>query len=454
MHQPSHDVGCQTRGEDAVVTRLSMGPPKTCIIGAGISGIAAMRSLQRADLPFVCFEAGSGTGGLWRIGNDNGMSHIYQTLHTNTSRERTGFSEHPMPDDYPDFPSHRQVLEYLDDFVDRFDLRKNVRFRHRIEHVGRRTDGGFAVTVTRPDGSHQLEAFDVMVVANGHHWDPYFPKPVGAFSGRMIHSSEYERPIDFAGQRVLIVGAGNSACDIASDLAGIADRVAMSTRRGAHIVPKYVLGRPIDQWTSDFMSRLPRFLQRGLFQFLLFLARGSQTSYPFPRPSNPLGTDHPTISSDILNLVGHGRVTVHPDIESVEGNDVRFTDETEESFDVIIMATGFNVVIPFLDDEMVRVADNRVDLYRHVVHPGVDRLYFVGLVQPLGAVAPLVEAQADWIADLITGRCKVPDRDVMWQVIKSERERIDSQYVHTRRHTLEVDLFGYLREIRQERTAK
>lgn len=413
-----------------------------------------MRSLQRANLPFVCFEAGSKIGGLWRIGNDNGMSHIYETLHTNTSRERSSFSEHPMPEDFPDFPSHRQILKYLEDFVDRFKLGEHVCFRHRVEHVGQRTDGGFAVTVTRPDGSHKLEAFDVVVVANGHHWEPYFPKPEGTFSGQTIHSSEYERPIDYAGRRVLIVGTGNSACDIASDLAGIAECVAISTRRGAHIVPKYVLGRPIDHWTSDLVSRLPRFAQRTLFQILLFLARGNQESYPFPKPPNPLGTDHPTISSDILNLVGHGEVVVRPAIESVEGDEVLFVDKTVDSFDVIIMATGFNVVFPFFDDEMVRVVDNRIDLYRHVVHPGIERLYFVGLVQPLGAVAPIVEAQTDWIADLIAGRCKLPSRDEMWAEVKAERERIDTQYVRSRRHTLEIDFFGYLREIEGERSGK
>ncbi len=429
-----------------------MGLPKTCIIGAGISGIAAMRALQKADLPFVCYEAGSAIGGLWRLDNDNGMSHIYASLHTNTSKDRSGFPEFPMPVDYPDFPSHRQVLQYLDDFVDRFELSDPIRFQHRVEHVGKRPDGGFAVTVTRPDGSHQLETFDAMIVANGHHWQPHFPKPEGSFSGQLLHSSDYKTPLDFLGQRVLIVGTGNSACDIAGDLAGLADAISVSTRRGAHVVPKYVLGRPIDLWTSDLTSRLPKAVQRKLFQFLLFLARGKQASYGFPPPPNPLGTEHPTISSDFLSLIGHGEITIRPAVKSVDGEQVHFADETAEPYDAIIMATGFDVVFPFLDDDLVHVSDNRIDLYCHVVHPGIEKLFFVGLIQPLGAVAPLVEAQSEWIADLMNGRCRLPDADAMWSEIEAERRRIDDEYVRSRRHTLEIDFFDYLRRIHEERS--
>ncbi len=430
-----------------------MGPPRTCIIGAGISGIAAMRALQRADLPFVCFEAGSRVGGLWWYGNDNGMSNIYQSLHTNTSSRRSGFSEYPMPDDYPDFPSHAQVLAYLEDFVDHFNLAQSIRFAHRVEHVGRSGDGRYAVTVQRRDGSHTLETFDIVIVANGHHWDPYVPEFEGDFSGTIMHSSEYRRGLDFVDKRVLLVGVGNSSCDIAADLVRLAGTVHISTRSGAHVVPKYVLGKPIDQWVSPFVSNLPKLLQRMLFGSLLFLARGSQKSYAFPLPDAPLGTQHPTISSDILNLVGHGDVTIRPNISRMDGSRVYFADGTDDEFDVVIMATGFNITFPFLDDDLVRVADNRVDLFHYVAHPSADRLYFVGLLQPLGPLAPLAEAQAGWIADIILGRCKLPDHEEMWERIKEERSRIDQDYVHSRRHSIEVDFFQYLKAIRKEQSA-
>lgn len=410
-----------------------------------------MRALQKADLPYVCFEAGSEIGGLWRIDNDNGMSHIYASLHTNTSRDRSGFPERPMPDDYPDFPSHRQVLRYLDDFVDHFELRSSVRFRHRVEHVGRRSDGGFAVTVTRPDGSHQLETFEAVIVANGHHWQPHFPRPEGSFSGELIHSSRYKTPLDFVGRRVLVIGIGNSACDIAADLAGLAETVAVSTRRPVHIVPKYVLGRPVDLWVTGATSRLPKGVRHKLFELLLFLARGRQSSYGFPPPPNPPGTEHPTISSEFLNLLGHGAISIRPAVKSVDGRSVHFVDDTSDAFDVIIMATGFDIVFPFFDDDLVRVVDSRIDLYRNVVHPTVERLYFVGLVQPLGAVAPLVAEQAAWIADLINGRCKLPERDTIWSEIEADKERLAAEFVRSRRHSLEVDFFDYLRQIREER---
>lgn len=431
-----------------------MGVPKTCIIGAGISGLAAMRALQAADLPFVCYEAGSGIGGLWRYENDNGMSNIYRSLHTNTSRQRTGFSSFPMSDEYPDFPRHDQVLAYLEEFVDHFGLHPSIKFRHRVEHVGKRSPAGFAVTVTRPDGAHQLESFDAVVVANGHHWKPYMPLLQGSFSGQLIHSSRYRTPLDYLDQRVLVIGSGNSASDIVADLAGLAETVSISTRRGAHVVPKYVLGRPIDQWTSHTTSRLPKSIQRRLFQALLFLARGRQSSYGFPSPPNPLGTEHPTITSDLLPLIGHGKVKVRPAIERLEGDTVVFADETSETYDAVIMATGFDVVFPFLDEVTLRVVDNRVDLFQHVIHPGINRMFFVGFIQPLGAIAPLVEAQAEWIADILNGRCQLPDADAMWSAIEAQHAAIEKDFVPSRRHTFEVDFFNYLREIQAERNRR
>jgi dimethylaniline monooxygenase (N-oxide forming) len=418
-----------------------------CVIGAGVSGIAAARALQRAHLPFVCYEAGSKPGGLWRFGNDNGMSRIYKALHTNTSRGRTGFSDYPMPVWFPDFPHHSQVYEYLEDYLDQFELTDAIRTRHRVVKVAPSEAGGYAVTVERPDGTPQIERFKSIIVCNGHHWDPYRPELPGSFDGELIHSSEYEIPADYDQKRVLIVGAGNSACDISCDLARTAN-VTVSTRSGAHVIPKYLLGKPLDLWTTEVTSRLPISIQRLLFSMLVFLARGSQSRYRFPKPETKFLTSHPTISSELLNLVGHGLIESRPGIELLDGNHVRFTDGSVDQFDTIILATGYSVTFPFFEPDFVSAESNDLPLFGEVVHPTHDQLFFVGLVQPLGALAPLAEAQADWIAALLSGTAKLPSREEMWNTIKRDKEIRNRLFTKSRRHTMEVEFFGYLRRLR------
>ncbi|MFV1981057.1 MAG: flavin-containing monooxygenase, partial [Rhodothermia bacterium] len=353
-----------------------------CVIGAGISGIAAARALQNVRLPFVWYEAGSRPGGLWRFGNDNGMSNIYMALHTNTSRRRTGFADLPMPVSFPDFPHHSQVLEYLEDYLEHFGLNDLVQTNHRVAKVAPSETGGYTVTVERPDGKPQIERFKSVIVCNGHHWHPYKPELPGSFDGDILHSSQYKNSTDFSGKRVLIVGAGNSACDIACDLARTA-KVRMSTRSGAHVIPKYLLGRPLDLWTTDVTSRLPVGIQRTLFAILVFLSRGAQSGYGFPTPETRFLTAHPTISSDLLNAVGHGQIEARADIELLDGNHVRYRDGGVEQIDTIIMATGYSVTFPFFDSDFVSASDNELSLFNQVVHPTHKNMFFVGFIQPL-----------------------------------------------------------------------
>lgn len=421
-------------------------PDRICIIGAGISGIAAVRALQKTGLPFVCFEAGSEPGGLWNFRNDNGMSKIYQSLHMNTSRDRSSFSDLPMPDDYPDFPHHTLVLDYLQEYINRFDLRPFIRFRHSVESVSP-IEGGYSVTYQDDSGMIHLEQFGAVVVASGHLWVPHIPAIKGNFEGEVLHSSAYSDPSLFDGKSVLIVGAGNSACDIACELAGRAKHIALSTRSGAHIIPKYILGKPVDQWTSPFMSRLPLFVQRGLFGCLLFAARGRQTNYGFPQPSHRLGSAHPTISNNLLALVGHGQIMVKPDIEFAEGSEVRFKDGTIDTYDSIILATGFTTSFPFLASETVTVRDNTLELYHHVVSPSNRNLYFIGLVQPLGALAPLAEVQSEWVANLLIGLAQLPSTEAMLSSIRKDELETGRRYVASRRHTMEVDFFVYRKRV-------
>jgi cation diffusion facilitator CzcD-associated flavoprotein CzcO len=423
-----------------------------CVIGAGGSGLAAAKALHDRGLSFECFERGSGVGGLWRYDNDNGMSAIYKSLQINTSRDMTAFADFPMPDGYPDFPGHEQIRDYLEAYVDRFGFGGRIRFRTTVERVVPESDGTFAVTIRAADGPPETSRFRTVLVASGHHWLPRRPSFRGAFSGRVLHSHDYRTPEGFAGRRVLVVGMGNSGCDITCDLARVADRTLLSTRRGAHVLPKYLFGVPLDTVCPEAVWRFaPMWLFRRAFQTVVWMNRGTLARYGLPRPGHAVLQEHPTISSDLPSLVRERRVLVKPDIDRLDGDGVVFSDGSREPVDAIILATGYQIAFPFLDGAVIAPDDNRVRLYRHVVHPDVPGLFFIGLVQPWGAIFPLAEAQATWVGDLITGRCTLPARAAMERSIDAELAAMRRRYVSSPRHTIQVDFHAYRAALRRER---
>jgi len=291
-----------------------------------------------------------------------------------------------------------------------------------------------------------------VLVASGHHWLPRLPQLPGAFAGRVLHAHDYRTPDGFGGQRVLVVGMGNSGCDIACDLARVAERTLLSTRRGAHIIPKYLFGIPLDTVCPEFIWRFaPMWLFRPAFTTVVWLNRGTLGLYGLPRPGHKVLQEHPTISSDLPSLVREKRVIMKPDIERLDGDGVVFVDGTREPVDTIIMATGYKIVFPFLDASIIAPEENEVRLYRHVVHPDVPGLSFIGLIQPWGAIFPLAEAQAEWVGDLIVGRCRLPDRGAMHRAIDDDIAMMRRRYVKSPRHTIQVDFHAYRSLVRRER---
>jgi dimethylaniline monooxygenase (N-oxide forming) len=436
-----------------------------CIIGAGASGITAAQVLQARGVDFDCFEVGSEVGGNWRYGNDNGMSSAYRSLHINTSRQLMEYAAYPMPDDLPDYPSHWQIAAYFDDFVDHFGLRDRIRFRTevvKVEPVPDGSGGGYSVTVRgRNEHGEPLEPevhrYQNVVVANGHHWDPRWPEPSfpgsESFPGVQLHAHYYRTPDVLEGKRVLVLGIGNSATDIAVESSRVAERTYLAMRRGAHVVPKFVFGVPTDHLTDSVIARMPTRVQQLTMAAMLRVAQGRVTDYGLPKPDHAVLHAHPTVSDDLLTRLGHGDITVLPNIDRFEGSKAFFVDGSAHEVDVVVYCTGYKVSFPFLDDRVVRVADNHVDLYRRVVDPDHPGLYFVGLIQPLGAVMPLAEAQAEWVADLVCGDGALPSYDEMRQQIRAYDEAVRKRYVASKRHTLQVDFHKYRAEIRRERKA-
>ena len=429
-------------------------PKNVCIIGAGSSGIVAAKTLAERGISYVCLEKGSGIGGNWRFQNDNGMSASYRSLHINTSKDRMAYSDYPMPESFPDYPHHSQVLEYFEDYVDHFDIRPHIRFQTEVLDVKQAGDGQWTVVSRGPEGEAS-ETFDAVMVANGHHWSPRMPEPAfpGTFDGREMHSHSYESFEGFENDRVLVVGIGNSAVDIACELSRVSKKVFLSTRRSAHILPKYALGRPIDHYTSRRSAGTPVAVQRRLFQLILSLAHGNQASYGVPVPDHHILAAHPTISADLLNLVGHGKILMKPNVEHLDGDGVTFVDGSRETVDTVIWATGYKVSFPFLDPGLIHPEDdNEVELYRHVVHPDLPGLYFIGLIQPLGAIMPLAETQCQWVARLLDGSCSLPDVATMKKRIHEDREKNRKRYVTSKRHTIQVDFYPYMLLIEKEMT--
>ena len=424
------------------------------MIGAGSSGITACQNLDERGVEFSCFEKGSDVGGIWRYRNDNGMSAAYRSLHINTSREMMEYSAFPMPVDYPDYPGHAEIAAYFEDFVDHFGLRDRVEFNTEVVSV-EPVESGWMVTVAGPEG-RRTESFTDVMVCNGHHWNPRWPEPAfpGAdgFTGEQIHSHDYKTPEILEGKTVLILGIGNSATDIAVESSRVADRTLLAMRRGAWIVPKYIFGIPTDRLTTFApMTRMPLGVQSAMMRLTLRLTQGRITDSGLPMPDHRPLHAHPTVSDELLGRLGHGDITVKPNIDRFEGGTVFFEDGSSEDVDVVIFCTGYRITFPFLDSSVIDVTDNQVELYKRVVPVDRPGLYFIGLVQPLGPIMPLSEAQASWVADLIAGQGALPDRSEMARDIALERSAMDRRYVSSKRHTIQVDFDRYLRTIGRER---
>jgi thioredoxin reductase len=430
---------------------------RVCVIGAGSSGIAACQVLHARGIEFDCFETGSEVGGNWRYMNDNGMSSSYRSLHINTSRRTMAYATYPMPEDYPDYPSHWQIAQYFDDYVDHFGFRDRIRFRTEVTKVEPAEGGGWRVRWRALEtGEEGEDTYSAVFVANGHHWDARWPEPAypgqDRFEGEQLHVHDYKTPDVLEGKRVLVLGIGNSATDIAVEASRIADRTLLAMRRGAWILPKYLKGRPTDELGNAFVSRLPLAVGRTFYSRMLKTAIGDPMDYGLPEPDHKLAEAHPTISAELLPRIGHGDIIVRPNIaEFTGGRTVRFEDGTKEEVDLVVYCTGYKISFPFFDDDLLAAPDNEIGLYRRVVSPDHPGLYFIGLLQPLGAIMPLAEAQSEWIADVLEGKVELPDDERMRREIVRDRDAMAKRYVASKRHTIQVDFDPYLRAIHRER---
>lgn len=369
-----------------------------CVIGAGAAGLSALQALKSTGHEVSCFERETRVGGHWNTD--------YDALHLITARNQTHFPGFPMPRDYPHFPSRQQVEDYIRAFAEHEDLLPMITFGTEVVAVtplpteGDEPAGsaGWQVTTSRGDEG----VFDGVLVANGHLWDPKVPDVGTDYTGHQVHTGDYRNTDELAEGRVLVVGGGNSGCDVAADVAQHRIPVDIVVRKGIHFQPKMYFGVPrgelsfLQEFTAEEQDLVSRLLAR--------VSIGENSAYPgLPEPeSHDLAGGATTVNDLLLYWIQHGRIAVKPGIRAISGKTVVFDDGTSEVYESIVWATGFNVALPFLDSGLITW--NAGVPLRHaggILPVGAENLYFVGLIAPRGPQIPVYGMQMERILAMI-----------------------------------------------------
>src|SRR6476661_1304137 len=425
---------------------LKSNTDKFCIIGAGSSGLAAAKTFSERGIPFDCLEREGDIGGLWNEATNTGV--VYDTTYLVSSRKYTGFEDYPMPEDYPTYPSHREALAYLRDYAQNFGLLDRIEFNTMVETV-ERTDAGWLVHIA---GKSRPRLYRALVIATGHHDIPRMPKIPGTFTGEIMHSRDYRSVKQLIDKRVVVVGAGNSACDIVVDATSVARAVYQSMRRGTYFVPKFMLGRPTDG-IVNFCERMP--MPRGLRNIVYTvwhkLMVGSNSRYGLPEPEHRIMDTHPTMNTVLPQLAAHGRIGIKPEIAELKGRMVRFADGTEVETDLLVYATGYQIALPLIDNDLIFDADGRPRLYFNVFHPEFDDLFAVGLIQANGSIWRLADDQSKLVASFLVAMAEGHERASWFRALKARGHDRSSQssYVQSERHRLEANYYAYRRKARR-----
>ena len=405
-----------------------------CIIGAGPCGLLAAAALKKRGVSFEIVDAGRQPGGIWDISRD--ATPMYDSAHFISSRTLSGFPDFPMPETYPDYPRHDLILEYIRAFAKHHDLERHITFGVRVESAVRREGGGWNVTLS----SGERRTGSALCVATGTTWQPRVPVVPGHFEGEAYHSFYYRSPKEFEGKRVLIVGGGNSAADIACDAARSAARAFISLRRGYYFIPKFMFGMPADVFAHSG-PQLPRWLEERVFGFLMNrILVGNLGKYGLQKPDHPILRSHPILNTQILHHLGHGDIQARKDIQLFDGRTVRFVDGSAEEIDLIVWATGYDKRFPFLPPGELDGDQDRLDLYLNIFHRRLADLFFVGLFETDGAAYGLAGQQADLVASYLDGKLPSSIRASFDRLRTSDRPDLRGgvHYVESVRHNYYV----------------
>jgi cation diffusion facilitator CzcD-associated flavoprotein CzcO len=408
------------------------------VIGAGPSGLAAAAALKAHGIGFEVLDRHRDVGGIWDM--ENAGTPMYESAHFISSRTQSAFEGFPMPADYADYPSREKILAYIRAYAEHHALRGSIRFASVVERAEPR-DGGWRVTL-RGGATRDYAA---LIAAPGHNWDPVMPAYAGHFDGEVIHSRDYHRASQFEGKRVLVVGAGNSGCDIVCDAAARGSAAFLSMRRGYYFLPKHIFGQPTDAFFRSGPHIPPRIAQPALTLLLRMLV-GDMTRFGVPKPDHRVLETHPIVSSQLVHALQHGDVTVKPDIAELKGRRVRFTDGSEEAVDMIVYATGYTSAMPFLDAGGVTLG-GAPGLWINVFARAYENLFVIGLFETDGAAYPVVSRQAELVARYLAFKTSAPEKFARLDAMRrgeSPDLRGGVRYMKTDRHTTYVQFDEYV----------
>ena len=400
-----------------------------CVLGAGPSGLAVCKTLHEAGIPFDCFEANGSVGGIWDVeGGDRGG---YRSLQTNTSKTKMAYADFPFSEDAPDFVGHAGMLDYFNAYTDHFGFRDRIRFNCPVSQVEPRAGGGWQVELQ--DGSRHN--YSACIVATGQYGTQRWPDPgpPGRFDGQQMHAADYldpKAPIDCEDKRVVVVGLGSSAAEIATELAGgakgsgIAEHVTLSARSGRYVLPKTFQGQPLDANAPhpsaslpSFLTWIPEALRIRLLQGFLKSAlgrierkTGRPSKWNLPNPTFPPWAERPTLSDGFIQALEDRRIEGRPEIASFDGKTIEFVDSSVDEADLIIWATGYRPAFPFLSDAVLGCEASELKLYRRIAHPTQPGLFFIGYTRVICSLWPLSEQQSLWLAGVLKGSIALPGR--------------------------------------------
>lgn len=415
----------------------------TLVIGAGAAGLPMARHLKASGLPFSVFETHTSVGGMWDYSRAD--TPIYASTRLISSKKMSQYPDFPMAKSLPDYLSHQQAHEYLQRYAEHFELLSHIDFGVQVEQI-EPTDKGWIVSTS--DGLERQ--FENVIVATGHLNKPHIPDRFEAFSGDVLHSKSFDTPDRFAGKRVLIVGAGNSGCDIAVEISKVADAVFHSTRRGYYYIPRMLFGSPTD-YTAELMIKfgLPAPLRRAIQLGLLRMVQPNPTDVGLPAPDHQILESHPIINGRILDVIKSGGIIPRPDVQSIQGQTIMFTDGSSAEVDVLLCATGYEIDFPFVAQEHLNWVDNRPNFYLYMFHPRYDSLFMQGLIQP--------DSGSWWMYDLqaqaITAYLLLDEWARYWFDEEKRQANPDMgagrKYVQSRRHALEVEHHSYAQRLKK-----
>ncbi len=418
-----------------------------CVIGAGPSGITALKNLVDESVEAVCFDRNREVGGNWIFTEEESHSSVFETTHIISSKTLSQYEDFTFDDFDPtvaDYPSHDELRRYFQAYASHFELYPYIQFETLVLQCERKGEDEWVVTTERK-GVKSTHHFTDLVVCNGHHWKPRYPEYPGEFTGQYLHSHQFKKAAAFENKKVLVIGGGNSACDVAVETSRVSSQTTISWRRGYQIIPKFLMGIPTDVYAAKTRF-LPVWLRNKLSELTVRIAVGGNDLYGLPPRDHSIGETHPTVNSELLYKLRHGKVKPKGDIERFEGSTVHFADGTSDTFDVIVACTGFILSHPFFAEDFINYSSGPVTLYLKMLHPRYRNLYFVGMFQPLGCIWPGAELQSKIMARELSGKWTRPSNTA--QLADKEVSRPHIRQVDSHRHTITVDYHKFVKELK------